>query len=332
MTPALVLIRLSLAGCSLELAGDSLRLRGPRRALTPELLAALRANKPVLLAHFEAPDVNSLPLVAAEDLAELVDEHLAAGCAVCTRSAINVDLAGDLCTVGRLLHQHVLEARRSELEAGGGQSVVVHKDGHRPVAPVAPVDHDRPQVDVDGDTGAVALAPALAALDEPQAAEQPATRGPRREQRAVLRALVHPVDFIVVEVLDHERHFIDPCLPNDVDNLYRTVRRYCEKHPNPWYRGWLAWADELLVPARYDWGEVASVPSTSFQFRTALSKLIDMGLVSFGGYGGYGAIGGYCGEVKVTDKFERVLCQFGEFGFKASKLCPYSSRGSDRFV
>jgi len=148
------------------------------------------------------------------------------------------------------------------------------------------------------------------------------------EDLAVLRALVHPVDFILVEVLD--RHFNDPCLPPDVDNLYRSVRRYCEKHPNPWYRGWLAWADELLVPAHYDGGEVGSVPSTSFQFRTALSKLVDMGLVWFSGYaGGYG---GCYGEVKVTDQFEKVLGQFGEFGFSASELCPYSSRGSDRYV
>ena len=44
MNPATVYLGVTLAGCFLELAGDSLRVRGPREVLTPDLLAALREN------------------------------------------------------------------------------------------------------------------------------------------------------------------------------------------------------------------------------------------------------------------------------------------------
>jgi len=115
MSPTVTFLRVTVAGCSLELAGDSLRLRGPREALTPDLLAALRENKPVLLAHLEAPAENPLPPVAAVDLAELLDEHLG-GCSVCTRGALHANQAGDLCPAGQILHQHSLEVRRSESE------------------------------------------------------------------------------------------------------------------------------------------------------------------------------------------------------------------------
>ncbi len=288
MNPATVYLGVTLAGCSLELAGDSLRVRGPREVLTPDLLAALRENKAVLLEHLKAPTLNPLPLVAAEDLAKLVEEHLA-NCSVCTRGAFSGDEETALCPAGQLLHQHLAEARRCGQEAASE-----HGDAeHGPEAP----------------------APVVAAVDDQQAAEQPATRGPRREGQSAPEvgelvrlppgAIVIPpcplpprdgprstdparlqlcpdlaglskTDLIAVEYL----FSLQAGEPVAFAKLRADLVSYCAVHPNGWYRQW-----------HRQW---TAHPGSDRQARwcsSLLARLQRRGLVEFGWMGSAQLVG-----------------------------------------
>lgn len=57
MTPAAILNEARDAGVTLWLEGDALRYRGPREALTADLLDRLKAHKPPILAALAHSDL-----------------------------------------------------------------------------------------------------------------------------------------------------------------------------------------------------------------------------------------------------------------------------------
>ena len=60
MTPAAILNEAGAAGVTLWLEGETLRYRGPREALTADLLHRLKAHKPAILAALARTNADAL--------------------------------------------------------------------------------------------------------------------------------------------------------------------------------------------------------------------------------------------------------------------------------
>jgi TubC N-terminal docking domain len=118
--PAELLERLASAGCSVAVAGDRLRVRGPHEVLTPALLGELRERKPELLEALRtsAPTHSDL-LRRAGDVAEAIHRHCAA-CHSCRVEWFTSDNVAPFCGEARSLWQRYREARRLALAAEKG--------------------------------------------------------------------------------------------------------------------------------------------------------------------------------------------------------------------
>lgn len=115
MTAAALVEWLHTAGCELALAGDGVKVRGPRQALTPEMLCELRARKGELLealrtaelAHFE-------PLREVGDLVGQIDLHLRS-CRTCQREHFVTDETTPCCRTGADLKWRYRRVRKAAL-------------------------------------------------------------------------------------------------------------------------------------------------------------------------------------------------------------------------
>ena len=115
MTTVALVQRLEAAGCSLALEGGAVKLRGPREALTAELIAEARRHKAELLEYLR----RSLPTVGSEprppapltrrDFARLAGDAAAAihqhceGCRTCPEAPAFGSIIAPLgcCAEGR---------------------------------------------------------------------------------------------------------------------------------------------------------------------------------------------------------------------------------------
>ena len=107
MSAAALVERLGAAGCSLTAEGNAVRVRGPRRVLTPEVLDELRQHK--------AEVINTLLLGRAGDLAAEVSAHVE-GCGTCAAVFFSTDESTPCCRAGAALKARYREARRRALE------------------------------------------------------------------------------------------------------------------------------------------------------------------------------------------------------------------------
>ncbi|MFZ5788904.1 MAG: hypothetical protein ACOY3Y_20895 [Acidobacteriota bacterium] len=119
-TAEALVARLTGAGCRVVLAGESVKVRGPREALTPEVVAELRQRKPELVATLRQEETGvRLAAPAAQgqagDLAERIHAHVS-GCRVCRLEHFTTDAPTPCCRTGAALKVKYREARRRALE------------------------------------------------------------------------------------------------------------------------------------------------------------------------------------------------------------------------